>query len=264
MAIHKIKLKIPATTANLGPGFDTLGIALGLYNEIEVTKKASSKKSFRISVEGEGENVLPLGRSNIVVVAMEKVFNIFGVKKGDFHIRLVNRIPLSRGLGSSAAARIGGLVSANMLCSGRLKENDLIDMATRLEGHPDNVVPALVGGLCVSCLADNSVKYVKLPPPESLRFIVCIPDFEVSTDKAREILPAKVAFKDAVFNVQRASLLLASLISKRYRLLSVATQDRLHQVYRSKLIPGAGEIFRIASGSGRSEVLSAVQARASA
>lgn len=251
--MNKVKVRIPATSANLGPGFDILGIALTLYNEIEVERlKYPAGNGHVIAIDGEGSKSLPSGEKNIVWKAMKEVFAASGFKKyafNDFSIRLNNRIPLASGLGSSAAARLGGILVANALTDKKLSDDDLLLLGVKLEGHPDNVVPAMRGGLCVSAFTGKEVTCVKLPFP-GIKAVLCTPDFELSTDKTRKVLPKQVSFSSAVFNASRVALFLSAFQTKNYKLLSLAMQDKLHQPYREHLIPGMGKIIEGAMNSG--------------
>ncbi len=249
-----IKIKIPATTANFGSGFDVLGAALKLYNEIEIDvsvfAETRNDKKPTIEIVGEGKDTLPINEKNVVIRAMNTVFDICKQKPPAYHLRLTNRIPLARGLGSSAAARLGGIVAVNEICDRKLSEDEIIQIVSKLEGHPDNVVPSFFGGLCVCNFNGKNVKYAKLKMPSDLKAVLCIPDFELSTDKARNILPKTISHKDAVFNSSRVALFMAALIQKKYELLSVAMEDKLHQPYRKKLIPGMDDVFNSAKKSG--------------
>ncbi|MDD5686295.1 MAG: homoserine kinase [Elusimicrobia bacterium] len=251
--MNKIKIKIPATTSNFGAGYDVLGAALKLYNEIEVNIVQCPKSNVRglkIDIEGEGEEKLPRDEKNIVWQAMKKVFDILHITHNTLHIRFINHIPLARGLGSSAAARLGGFIAANKICGSKLSDNEIIQMVTKLEGHPDNVVPSLFGGLCVCNYNGKDIKCTKIKMPGDLKAVLCIPDFEVSTDKARKILPKMISREDAVFNSSRVGFFLSAIIQKKYNLLGTAMEDRLHQPYRKKLIPGMEEVFSSAKKSG--------------
>jgi homoserine kinase len=238
-----IQIRIPATTANLGPGFDTLGAALKLYNEVHV----SSETARCIDIEGEGVGVLPTGKSNIVWQAMTK---ILGKKYpfGSLRIRLVNRIPLSSGLGSSAAARLGGLLAAYAVAGKKYTAAEILAVGVRLEGHPDNIVPALAGGICAA-VDGPVISYVRMDPP-SLKAVVCHPAFALPTEKARRVLPRYVPIADVVYNVSRTALFMAAITAQRYDCLSIAMDDRLHQPYRKKLIPGMDEVFSAARKKG--------------
>lgn len=251
--MKRVKVRVPASSANLGPGFDCLGVALKLYNEVELVVGGDDKKDF-IEIVGEGADTLPRDKRNIVYQAAKVVFNKLRFPIPDFRLNLVNCIPIARGLGSSAAAIVGGLAAANMVCGNKLSEQEIIDIATKMERHPDNVVPAVKGGLCVSVLENKKVKYIKLAPPRNLVAVVCIPDFEVSTQKAREVLPKIVALSDAVFNSSRVALLLASLLKNEYNNLDLAMEDKLHQSYRAKLVPGLGDVLSSARRAGAAGV----------
>ncbi|MFN3966673.1 MAG: homoserine kinase, partial [Endomicrobiia bacterium] len=198
----KFKVRVPATTANFGSGFDCVGSALKLYNEIEVEHLINKNKKLKIEIEGEGEKELPRNEKNILWQAMQKVFNILRFKpQCSFKIKMINRIPLARGLGSSGAAIISGLVIANKFCGDKLTEKEILNIAIKLEGHPDNVVPAILGGFCVVVKTENNeIEYLKFDMPESLKAVLCIPEFNVSTEYARKILPSRIPYSDAVFN----------------------------------------------------------------
>lgn len=245
-----IKIKIPATTANFGSGFDVLGAALKLYNEIEVSEVGSRKSEVEITIEGEGKDTLPENEKNAVVRSMNAVFKICKKSPPVYRLRLINRIPLARGLGSSAAARLGGIVAANEICGKKLSDDEVIQIVSKLEGHPDNVVPSFFGGLCICNFNEKNVKYAKLKMPSDLKAVLCIPGFELSTDKARNNLPKIIHHKDAVFNSGRVALFMSAIIQKKYELLSIAMEDKLHQPYRKKFIPGMEDVFNSAKKSG--------------
>jgi len=248
---RRVKVRVPATTANLGPGFDCLGLALKLYNTVECEMlNVECKQPVNIEIEGEGENTLPKDEKNIVYQAIKRVFNTLHITHHTLHIHLINHIPLARGLGSSAAARIGGLVAANRLCGNDLTNQEILKIATQLEGHPDNVVSAFFGGLCVSILDKKEVNYVKLNFPKDLNVVLCIPELTISTEKARKILPKKIPLPEVVFSSSRVALLLSALNQKKYDLLKLAMEDKLHQPYREKLIPGMKKVFQSAYSAG--------------
>ncbi len=238
---RQVRVRVPASTANLGPGFDALGMALGLYNEIEVTLEGDG---LRLEVDGEGaERLQALGGRNLVSRSVMETLERLGIREGGFRIRMLNRIPLSRGLGSSSAAAMGGVAAAAALAGASLGPEELLDLALPFEGHPDNITPALLGGLTVSTLVEGKVRCVKLAVPEGLQAVAVIPEFPLSTAKARKALPHMVPREDAVFNVGRVALFLASLQAGRLDLLGEATQDRLHQPYRAPLVPGMPEVL---------------------
>ena len=229
----RVRVRVPATSANLGPGFDALGLALALYNE--VTLEEADRVS--VAVEGEGSGRLDEGAKNVVARGVVLAFEVAGRAFRGARVGCVNRIPLSRGLGSSAAAWVGGLVAANALMGEPLDRDALLAAATRAEGHPDNVAAAILGGLAVSCADGPRVTAVSLPVPREIEWVVLVPETESSTREARAVLPESVPRADAIFNVQRVSLLLAALGAGRADLLAQAMQDRLHQPYRLRLFP---------------------------
>jgi len=235
-----IRVQVPATTANLGPGFDTLGMALQLYNFVEMEE---IDQGLQIEVEGEGWQFIPLNDSNLVIKVADMVFKRVRYQPKGLRVRLINNVPVASGLGSSATAIVGGLVAANVLSGNKLSRKELLVMATSLEGHPDNVAPALLGGLVVSAVVDGDVKYIKINPPVNMRCVVATPEFPLSTKKAREVLPHQVSMSDAVFNISRTALLVSSLMQGDLTLMSVAMDDRLHQPYRCSLIPGMKKVF---------------------
>ncbi len=247
-----VRVRVPATTANLGPGYDVLGLALKLYNIVEIEK--SNKSS--IEIEGEGADSLPKDKSNIAYQAAQEIFSAFRIPHYVFHIRLINNIPLARGLGSSAAARIGALVAANRLAEDKLSQDEILKIAARLEGHPDNVTPALVGGLTVAALKDNEIRFLRFSRVRNdLKVVVAIPDFEVSTIEARKILPKNISLVDYVSSGSNILFTTAILTGEGNpellpELLSESMQDRVHQPYRKKLIPAMDEVFNAARKAG--------------
>ncbi len=226
--VVRVHVRVPATSANLGPGFDALGLALALYNDVE----ASEADGVTVTVEGEGAGHLPVGADNIVALGVRLAFEAAGRSFKGVALRCINRIPLGRGLGSSAAAWVGGLVVGDALSGGSLARDKLLALAARAEGHPD------------------------------LAWVVLVPTISASTTETRAVLPASVAHADAVFNVQRVALLLAGLQAKRNDALAAALDDRLHQPYRRALFPWmesvadaarrAGALGCVLSGAGPS------------
>jgi homoserine kinase len=236
-----VKLRVPASTANLGAGFDALGMALGLYNEIELERTGSG---VRLEIEGEGADRLQaLGTQNLVARAVTSTLTYLGDPSDGLRVRMLNRIPLSRGLGSSSAAVLGGAAAAAALAGVSLSSEELLDLALPLEGHPDNIAPALLGGLTVATLVGGKVRCVKLPVPESLQVVAVIPDFRLPTIKARQALPPTVPRSDAIFNIGRVALFLAAMQMGRLDLLREGVKDRLHQPYRAPLVPGMPEVL---------------------
>ena len=243
----RVHVRVPATSANLGPGFDALGLALALYNEVE----AREADGVTVTVQGEGEGQLSSGAENIVARGVRLAFEAAGQPFKGVALRCVNRVPTARGLGSSAAAWVGGLVAGNHLTGGSITKEELLALAARAEGHPDNVAAALLGGLTVSCTgADGRVTAVSLPVPEWLTWVALVPELTASTAEARAVLPASVPRADAVFNVQRVALLLAGLQARRPDALAAALDDRLHQPYRRALFPWMESVREAARRAG--------------
>ncbi len=243
---NAIRVQIPATTANLGPGFDCLGLALGLYNTVELSVSAITE----VHVTGEGAGQLPLSEANLVLRAANKLAGEAGINVPGWRLRQHNDIPLARGLGSSSAAIVGGLVATNELLGTQITPGGLLQLAAQIEGHPDNVAPALYGGLTVCSIEQDQVYCAPLPAPQSLAVVLAIPDFEVSTEMARRVLPGEVPFADAVFNTSHAAMALAALVSENWNLLGAAMKDRLHQPYRAELMPGMEEVIAAAVEAG--------------
>jgi homoserine kinase len=246
ICMSKVRVNIPASTTNLGPGFDVLGMALKLHNTVEMEVCASG---FRIEIEGEGADILPRDENNLVYRAAKLVFERAGGKPLPMVIRLTNRIPLARGLGSSGTAIIGGLMAANIISSAHLTRDDILDMAAAMDGHPDNVAASIFGGVVIASPTERGVICMKLLPPKPVDVVIVVPDFHLLTSDARAVLPASVDLQTAVFNIGRASLLVSALATGDFRLLGIAADDKLHQPYREKLIPGMRDVFRAAKSA---------------
>ncbi len=254
----RIHVRVPATSANLGPGFDALGLALALHNEVV----AEEADRVDVSLRGEGATELAKDADNTVVRGLRLAYDAAGRPFRGVRLECVNRVPLARGLGSSAAAWVGGLAAGNALLGSPLDRDALLALAARAEGHPDNVAAAIFGGLTVSCVTADTVTAVSLPVPRPLQWVVLIPEATNATADARAVLPAAVPRADAVFNVQRVALLLAGLQTGRPAALRAALDDRLHQPYREKLFPwmrgvtsaaiAAGALGCVLSGAGPS------------
>ncbi len=241
-----IDVRVPATSANLGPGFDVLGLALGLYNDIAYEEG----ERVVVTIEGEGAGRLDTGADNVVARAAHMVYQAAGRPFPGAAIRCVNRIPPARGLGSSAAAWVGGLIAANAALGSPLDREAILALACRAEGHPDNVAATLLGGLTVSCAAGDRVTAVSLPVSAEIGWVVLVPETESSTREARAVLPATVSRSDAVFNLQRLGLLLASIASGDIDLLGLAMEDRLHQPQRQALFPWMESVRQAALNAG--------------
>jgi homoserine kinase len=240
-----ISVRVPATSANLGPGFDAVGLALSLSMRISLDRAPAPL----VEVHGAGEALIPRGPEHPAYRAALFVAEFMGEPDAHFHLIQENSIPPARGLGGSAAALVGGAVAANDLLGRPMAAPDLLNLVCELDGHPDNAAPALLGGLVIGTLTPEGIKSVRLEP-RGLKAAVAVPDFAVSTTAARRALPESVPHRDAVFNVGRAGLLLGALATGEYHLLRVAMQDRLHQTYRSHLIPGLEDVIEAAHASG--------------
>ncbi|MHC1746121.1 MAG: homoserine kinase [Negativicutes bacterium] len=243
-----VKVRIPGTTANCGPGFDTIGMACTIYNDLELTLSLAGP--VEILVTGEGSSSLPKDDRNIVLRAVRKVLAAVNSPYQGIRLIMHNNIPLSRGLGSSAAAIVGGLVAANAATGNTLGNDIILNMATEIEGHPDNVAPALFGGIAISVANGKEVHCLHFAPVRPLSMIIAVPEFTLSTHRARSVLPANVSMKDAIFNVSRTAMLVSALCSGKYDYLTCALDDRLHQPYREPLIPGMKAVFAAASKAG--------------
>ncbi|HPX04037.1 MAG TPA: homoserine kinase [Synergistaceae bacterium] len=238
-----ITIRVPATSANLGSGFDTIGMAVSLYNIFKVMELLPEHE-YRIEAHGEGARELSDPSANLVVRAYEEACRRWGVKGPGLSLWCHNIIPLCRGLGSSAGAVVAGVLIAKHLTCRDADEEELLRIMTMIEGHPDNVAPCFLGGMVVSCWDGEELRYVRLPalPPEVL-CVVAVPNERVKTSDARKALPGQVPFEDAVFNLGRAALLTAAWATGKWEYLKWGMDDRLHQQYRSKLFKGGEVIF---------------------
>jgi homoserine kinase len=246
--IREVRVEVPASTANLGPGFDCLGLALSLYHRLTAVEIDGAGLEIRTS--GQGAGVVPPDGDNAVYRAMAQAFAATGHQPGRLLLECRNDIPLARGLGSSAASLLAGLAAGLLLSGQEPGAARLIAMGAAAEGHPDNVVPAVLGGFTAAAAAGGRVDYVRIEPPAELRVVVAIPDFTLSTRKAREALPRQIPFRDAVANLGRVGLLTAAMASHRMDLLRTAMEDSLHQPYREKLVPGFQAVRRAALEAG--------------
>ncbi|MBL8091277.1 MAG: homoserine kinase [Anaerolineales bacterium] len=240
-----IKIRVPATSANLGPGFDCLGMALDIWNEI--TFEPADKMSH--FVVGEGEEKLNKGIRNLLTKSFAKVHQVRGKKLSVVKISAQNKIFMSSGLGSSAAAIVAGLFAANEILSKSLSENDLLKLATDMEGHPDNVAPALFGGLIVSVMAKDEILWRRYETPD-WTIVIVKPQVEWLTKTARAVLPKSISRTDAIFNIGRTSLVIDALRSGDLSLLQKVMDDRIHQPYRLKHISGGMAAYKVAKQFG--------------
>ncbi len=247
-----VTVTVPATTANIGPGFDCLGAALSLYNRFHFTPftPLSDSESFHITVEGSEAGRVNTGASNLAYRAFLKCYERIGQNPPPVHIKISLGVPLSRGLGSSSTAIVGGLLGANVLAGSPLNEPALAALANEIEGHPDNVVPALLGGAKLAAMTQGILQICDLPWHESVVPVVIIPEFELSTADARRVLPAQYSRADAVFNTAHVALLLQGLATGNGDWIAGGMRDRIHQPYRKKLIPGYDEVHRAAIKAG--------------
>lgn len=232
-----IKIQIPATSANLGAGFDSLGLAVDLYNYV------SMGKSDLLDISTTDGSRVPQDESNLIYVSAKHLFDLCGKELKGLKIVQENNIPITRGLGSSSACIIAGLYGANIMLGSPFNTDELVDIAAKIEGHPDNTTPALLGGIVTAVTDDSRVYWTKQEIYRHLDFYAVVPDFELSTAKARECLPESVSHLDARYNLSRAALFSASLLQGKYENIRVAVNDKLHQPYRMKLIAHGEEVF---------------------
>jgi len=243
-----VSVRVPASTSNLGCGFDVFGLALSFSNELHLGPSPDGRWS--VEIRGEGATTLPRDRKNLVIGALRSAGTRFGVRFMPMRITMVNRIPLARGLGSSAAAATAGVAAAAFLSPRRPSFDRILSEIARIEGHPDNAAAALLGGFVASYRAGSSFVPRRLPLHSGLRVALAIPDFGLQTKRARAILPHRVPLEDAVFNLSRTALLPEALRTGRYGDLSDLLDDRLHQDRRAHLIPGMRQALRAAPKSG--------------
>ncbi|TCO69679.1 homoserine kinase [Marinisporobacter balticus] len=237
------KIKVPATTANMGPGYDVLGMALALYNTFEVEQTVHG-----IEMVGFGD-IPP--HENLVYKSMQKALDFYEHKVDGLRIsaKKIN-VPMSRGLGSSATCIVGGIMIANKLMNNTLSNDEIIRIGTEIEGHPDNIVPAVIGGMTVSIYEEGTVTYSKVNVSKDLRFVAMIPDFTVSTHEARKVVPERYSKADCIFNIGRVAMLVAAMNNGEIEKLRMATEDKVHQPYRASLIPNIENIFKHAKQIG--------------
>jgi homoserine kinase len=242
---RRVRVEVPATTANLGAGYDTLALALEIVDTVDVEVVSRPGAGVELTVEGEGAGELVADRANAFVVALERGIEAVG-GAGDWmpgwRITMVNRIPLSRGLGSSAAATVGGLLAGSALAGGGLSPDDALRLACELEGHPDNAAAALLGGFTVAGPGADGPVAVRFDAPRDLRAVLFVPDLRLSTRDMRAALPASVPLADAVQNLQRVGLGVAGLAAGRTDALRHLTVDRLHEQYRAAAYPALPQL----------------------
>jgi homoserine kinase len=243
--VQRITVNVPATTANLGPGFDCLGLALDWWNTITV----ESARTFQVKLRGDSAG-LAADESNMVVEHIRIFYKHIGAPMPTLRVTMTNRVPIGKGFGSSAAALVGGLVTGNALAGTPLTAQEILELANELEGHPDNVSAAIFGGFTVSVFDGHRVVCASVEPSDHWRAVVYIPDHALSTKTARKILPPSISRTDAVFNIGRAALLAYAFTSKHAGFLPIATEDRLHQPYRVPLVKGMSEMLEAVVAAG--------------
>ena len=260
---HRVTVEVPATTANLGAGYDCLGMALDLTNRVVLEVRGWSRGGHTLSVEGEGAGELAADGDNRFIRGVEAAIR---AARGDvpdgvaWQIQMTNRIPLARGLGSSAAATVGGLLAANALLGDVLSSSELLRLATEIEGHPDNAAPALLGGFVAAAAFGDEVDAIRFDVPDGLRAVLLIPDLRLATSEMRRVLPASVPRADAIANLGRVAIGVAGIATGRHDVLARLTEDRLHEPYRAAVYPqlprfiadarAAGAIGACLSGAG--------------
>jgi homoserine kinase len=243
-----VNVKVLATTANMGAGFDCFGMALNLYNELVVEES----EEFSVEINGvKGNASLPYAtKDNLIYQVMLRFHDEVGKKMPEVRLIQTDNIPMTRGLGSSSACIVAGLFAANEMTGKPMSRDELAKMACIIEGHPDNVAPAVYGGFVVAAIENENLFHVKVEPADELSFITFIPNFQLSTAKARRILPAEYSKADVIFNISRASLFVASMMSNCFENFPIAVDDKVHQPYRGTLIPGMDTVFEYAKAEG--------------
>lgn len=250
MAEKCVRVRVPGTSANCGPGFDCLGLACTVYNDLEL--RLTREPGLSITMTGEGATNIPCDNRNIVWRSAQYLLEKAGKDK-EYRgavIHMENRVPLSRGLGSSATAIVAGLTAANALIGNPFNRREILQFATNIEGHPDNVAPAIFGGFTVNAVTNGRVDCFSFLPRFRMKFVVAVPNFPLSTRMARKVLPTEVPMKDVIFNIGRASMLVAALTRGNERYLRLGLDDALHQPYRAELIPGMYDVFKAARRAG--------------
>ena len=241
-----MKIKIPATSANLGPGFDCLGLSLKFFNQVQIQRAKISS----INIKGEGEKNIFLRKNNAFVRIFNELYQDLSGEKANFRFEFTNNIPFSRGLGSSSAVIVGAVASAYAMAGKKIDRQSILNTALRYEKHPDNIAPATFGGFVCSVVQNSQVFSLKQSIDNDLRAVVAVPSVAMSTKKSRKSLPKSVSLKDAVFNLSHASLLTACFMQKNYDLLRVASLDNLHQNMRMKTLPQLFKIQKLALENG--------------
>ncbi|OUR71649.1 homoserine kinase [Arcobacter sp. 31_11_sub10_T18] len=241
-----MRVSVPATSANLGPGFDTLGLAIRLKNQVII----KPSKFHSVSLRGEGSNNPMLKDNNMFIAIFNDFYHNLCQKRRTFRFEFINEIPLSRGLGSSSAVIVSAIASAYAIEGIELEKEKILNLALAYESHPDNITPAVMGGFNVAAVENNEVKYINKSIPKELSSVVVVPNRSISTNLSRKTLPYKYSKEDTIFNVSHSSLLTAAFISENWEMLRVASLDTVHQSYRMKQMPELFEVQKIALKSG--------------
>lgn len=247
--MNQVTVSVPATTANLGVGFDCIGAALTMANQFQFTAVETDTK-LTITVTGEEADKVSTDASNLIYQSFLQLYQKIGQTPPNLEIAIKLGVPLSRGLGSSATAIVGGLLGANHLGGNPLSQDEIIEMAIAIEGHPDNVVPALLGNCQLSVLNQSTWQISEIPWHQNIIPVVAIPNFELSTEEARGVLPKEYSRSDAIFNISRMGLLIRALATNNSEWLKTALEDKLHQPYRQKLITGYHQVKQAAISAG--------------
>ncbi len=251
--MNKFYVKVPATTANLGPGFDCMGMALGLHNEFWFTEIPTG---LEVIVSGEGHEGIPADERNLVVRGVRYVCQHLGRDLTGLRLEQTNHVPAASGMGSSSTAIVAGLLGGNALLGSPLNREEILQLATNIEGHPDNVAPAIFGGLVLVPLGeDGACEHIEHIPMPTLNAVLVLPDFTLFTADARAALPTEVSRDDAIFNMSHVALLVRALETGDYQKLAIAMQDKIHQPYRMALIPGMAEAMSAAKEAGAAAVV---------
>jgi homoserine kinase len=248
MPPKQLHIRIPATSANIGSGFDCLGIALNLYNEISITPSETNQ----LQIQGEGTGELLTNDQNLIFRSVKKLYETIGRPTQKMNIQCINRIPLARGLGSSGAATLAGLIAANVIEESPMAKQDLLRLAIEIEGAPDNVTAALFGGCQIAIQSSHGAEVItsEVSIKEDPGVVIFVPESQISTEHARAILPKEISREDAVFNLGRVALLINSLVTGEWQDLKIAMEDRLHQPYRTELLPGLSNVIASATDAG--------------
>ncbi len=241
-----MRISVPATSANLGPGFDTLGLALDIRNYVSI----KPAKFHSVSLKGEGSDNPKLKDNNMFISTFNDFYQNLSKERRQFRFEFQNEIPMSRGLGSSSAVIISAIASAYAIEGIQIDDKKLLNLALSYESHPDNITPAVMGGFTVSTINENEVFFIRKELPKSLKAVVVIPNRPISTNLARKALPFKYSKEDAVFNISHSSLLTAAFMSEDWRMLKKASKDRFHQYYRMKQMPELFAVQKVALRNG--------------